>query len=435
MKNKRGLSQIVTTIILILLIIMAIASIWIVVDRLILQGTSKINLEQFTINLKIVSAKINYSSGIAEVRVKRNPGEGNLTGIKFIVEDSRTSEVFEKRFVRFEEFAEKTFDIDLLISESNLVIFDIEKISIAPIYVAGSGTSESLGSISDSISGIKELNLTGLEGGEIEGGIGSDGECVVNLDCGEDYFIEGTKTCDILGNVVQYKKTFECVGTICINPPRNVLIVIESCPLGYSCSEGICIKEDVFCTVETVIEDCGAGRFTGQKNCDADGIRVLGDYQEFMCIDSICISETSPVIIEDCEEGEICEEGECFVPEDCITNRDCWGGSNPNGYVCTLGNCTLEKVLENGTVRSVWPFGIGEYFDSFDLPLESANISVGQYIIFPESSQTGCLTIEKFVTPDFEEGISYIKFYQSPTNVSDGDNFEIWETEYVCQGL
>jgi hypothetical protein len=161
MKNKRGLSQVVTTIILILLIILAISAIWVVVDRLIVKGTGSINLDQFTIDLEIVSAKINGSSATAEVKVRRNVGEGNLTGIKFIVEDPRTAEVYEERFARFEELGQKTFNLDLLVPGSELVIPEIEKISIAPIYRVGGQSSDTIGGIADTIEGLETINFTG----------------------------------------------------------------------------------------------------------------------------------------------------------------------------------------------------------------------------------------------------------------------------------
>ena len=391
-----------------------------------MQGTSKINLEQFTINLKIVSAKINYSSGIAEVRVKRNPGEGNLTGIKFIVEDPRTTEVFEERFIRFEELAEKTFNIDLLISGTDLIIYEIEKISIAPIYVAGSGISESLGSISDSISGVKELNINGSEETTEENESQTGEECITNLDCGEDYFIEGTRACDIFGNVVQYKKTFECENNLC-NLPKNVLTTKELCSTETTCLEGYCITEPIACTNETITTDCGIDDWIGITDCQINPEAIIQNFRTYFCNEGFCESITETRIKEECIEDEICYGGECLEALECTQNSDCIPGK-----ICKEGNCEIEIKINNGSIRSIWPFGIGEYFDSFDLPLESANISVGQYIIFPESSQAGCLQIKEFFPATFEEGISYIRLNTASTNISDGDNYEIWETDYIC---
>jgi hypothetical protein len=425
----------VTTIVLILLILVAVGGIWMVVDRVVLQGTSKINLEQFTIDLKIVSAKLNYTSGTAEVKVRRNQGAGNLTGIKFIVEDSTTSEVFEEKFTRFEEYAQKTFVLDLLNTVNELKIMEIEKISIAPIYVS-LGNSEKLGSITDSISGLKDLNITGTYSEIVTGEIGYVDDCSTNLDCGEDKLIDGTKVCnDLNTTVLQYKKIFTCSLGFCSN--ENVLITVESCPSGYSCQNAVCLENDIFCTEETVVQDCGEDGFIGVSECDAEGIRIIRNYRIVSCVDSICQFNINRVITEECGDGEICGEGVCFVPTYCTQNSDCWGGSEPNGYVCTLGNCTLEEVLESGEVYSAWPSGVSDYIDSFDLPLsvEETEVERGMYIIFPESNQNSCLKIKEFVTPTFEGGISYIKFEESPTNVTAGDNFEIWETEYICSTL
>ena len=427
MKNKRGLSQVVTTVILILLIIMAIAGIWIVVDRVILQGTSRINLEQFTIDLKIVSAKINYSSEIAEIRVRRNQGEGNLTAIKFIVEDQRTSEVFEERFTRFEELAEKTFTLDLLISGSDLIIYEIDKISIAPVYVGGSSSLESLGSITDSISGIKKLNITGVE--DIEENNESGGECTENIDCGEDFFIEGTRICNELNDgVLQYKKVFTCIIGFCYD--ENVLITLEFCPTGYFCFDGNCIEEEISCTNETVETDCGIDNWVGSPECQTNPEAIIQNFRTYACNDESCESTTNILVKEECVGEEICYEGECFEALECVNNADCMAG-----YICEEGECVLEEPLNIGVIRSAWPFGIGEYFDSFNLPLEGTDITMGQQIIFPNSAQTGCLQIKEFFPAPFDGGISYIRLNEPSTNISDNDNYEIWETDYICSTL
>ncbi len=428
MKNKRGLSQVVTTIILILLIIMAIAGIWVVVDRVILEGTEKINLEQFTIDLKIVSAKINYTSGTAEIKVKRNQGEGNLTGIKFIAEDPQTSEVYEERFERFEPLAQKTFFIDLIVPGSDLIISEIEKISIAPIYIGGGKTTESLGSITDSISGLENLNLTG-SGEAQEIGNETGGQCILDIDCGEDYFIDGTKICNELNDgVLQYEKRFSCILGFC--QEENILTNLESCAQGTICYDGHCITEPIPCTEETVEIDCGIDNWIGQMGCQSNPEAIIQNFRTYNCIEGTCQSYTEIIVREECVGEEICYEGECFEALECTDNADC-----QQGYVCEEGECVVETVMNFGTVRSAWPFGIGEYFDSMDLPInDTINIRF-KYIIFPESLETRCLQIKDFVYPTFEGGISYVRLSTSPTNISDGDSYEVWETDYICTTL
>ncbi len=115
-------------------------------------------------------------------------------------------------------------------------------------------------------------------------------------------------------------------------------------------------------------------------------------------------------------------------------DSDCWDTGFPNGEICDNGSCVLEKAISSGKVRSVWPYGIGEYMDSLDLPTKESisNVTSGMTIIFPGSSQSSCLKIRTFATPGFSGGISYIRFNESKTNVHDGDSFEVWKTSYAC---
>jgi hypothetical protein len=427
MKSKKGLSQVVTTIILILLIIIAIAGIWVVVDRVIIQGSNKINLEQYTINLKIVSAKINISSGIAEIRVKRNQGEGNLTGIKFIIEDPKTSEVVEEKFTRFEELAEKTFNINLIIPGSDLIISEIDKISIAPIFVSGVGVSESLGSISDSISGLKRIIINGTINGTENNETGE--ECTLNIDCGNDELISGTRICNELETaVLQYKKVFTCDTGFCSD--ENILITVELCPTETICYDGNCVEEQINCTPETIVQDCGMNDWIGSPGCQSNPEAIIQNFKTYSCTEGICESTIEIITIEECLEDESCYQSECFEELECLNNEDCSGG-----YVCKEGACVLETITNNGTIKSIWPFGIGEYFDSEDLPKNNSLNLVSKYILFPDSLQEGCLEIIDFIYPPTGVGISYLRLNTAPTNISDGDEYQIWETDYICSTL
>jgi hypothetical protein len=425
--NKRGLSQVVTTILIILITLVAITTIWVVVNEFVLKGTSKIDLTQFTLDLGIKKAEINYTTGIAEVRVVRNAGEGNLTAIKFIVEDDKNSDIFEEKVTDFEQLAERTFELNL--TESDILVLEkIRKISIVPVYISGTNV-EMLGSVADSRGGLNDdLNITIKQGDTIQI------YCEQASDCGTDSYIADTETCTSdLSAVLQYKKVYSCELGFCL--ADLIQDIVESCPSGWECYQGACVEAPPQCTNETVEQDCGTDGYIGLPTCAQNPERIVQDYAAYSCINETCSQSTTTDTLQECAVGEICNNAECFVPLECASNQDCW--DNPDygpGYVCTDGNCTLEVALTNGTIRSAWPFGVGEYFDSSDLPTDQINatVLVGKYIIFPGSLQAGCLTVKDLVIPTFEGGISYIRLNESKTNITDTDLFEIWETEYIC---
>jgi len=111
--NKKGLSGVVATVLLVVLILVAIVTIWVVVGNLIDKSVDKISLDSLTLDLEIVSARINFSNGEATIRVRRNTGGGDIVGIKFLVQDTLGSDIFERKFTSFEELEERTFILDL----------------------------------------------------------------------------------------------------------------------------------------------------------------------------------------------------------------------------------------------------------------------------------------------------------------------------------
>ena len=131
--KKKGLSTVVTTLIIILLVLVAVGIVWVVISNLIREGVEEVSLGKFTIDLNIKDVKIQTDS--IDVKIKRNPGKGELTGIKFLVSDGVKTEVFEMP-TNMGELAEQTFTLD----------YDglVKEISIAPILKSESG-KESIG--------------------------------------------------------------------------------------------------------------------------------------------------------------------------------------------------------------------------------------------------------------------------------------------------
>ena len=139
--NKRGISKVIFTIIMITLVLIAVGILWTIIQNILSQETEKISLDQFTIDVGIQSAKIEGSDIV--VGVIRNIGKGNLTGIKFIFFDGKNSEAIERK-VSLGELESQSFTFTL--NELNVV--DVEIVSIAPIYASSSG-NEILGGITN----------------------------------------------------------------------------------------------------------------------------------------------------------------------------------------------------------------------------------------------------------------------------------------------
>ena len=141
--RKRGLSNVIQVLIVVLLSISAIGLLWSPMQELLRTSEDSISISDFSANTVIKSVKINPPTNLMKVLIRKNPGieKINITSIRFIVEDKSKSESFTIPIPGgLPEIAERTFFLDL--NESGLDINNLQKISIVPIYVNKKGGNQ-----------------------------------------------------------------------------------------------------------------------------------------------------------------------------------------------------------------------------------------------------------------------------------------------------
>ncbi len=126
--KKRGLSTIVTSLILILLVLVAIAIVWVVIKNILSKGAEEVNIGQFTVDLNIKD--VNISPMNIDVTVKRNPGAGEISGLKFAISDGFNTSVYEET-TNIKELEEQKFRFNY----NSLV----KEIALAPMFKSKSG--------------------------------------------------------------------------------------------------------------------------------------------------------------------------------------------------------------------------------------------------------------------------------------------------------
>jgi len=171
--NKRGLSLIITTLILIVLALVAVGIIWFVVKNVISGGTKGIAIGKFIVDAEIKNVDIDNSTNNVSLTVKRKPGIGNISGIKFIFYDGTNSEIITEE-ITLKELESRRFYFHLI----NLNVNNLIRISIVPIFKTAAG-EETMGNVVD---------VYDVEDGE---SIGPPSEPV----CGNN-IQEGTEVCD-----------------------------------------------------------------------------------------------------------------------------------------------------------------------------------------------------------------------------------------------
>ncbi len=178
--KKRGMSAVVTTLLIILLAIVAVGVVWVVVKNLVSKGSEEITLTGLTLDLEIIKASVN--DGNLSITVKRNSGEGNLVGINFIISDGDYSDVL-RRDTTLQQLGVGTFVFEL----DTIAVGDIRSISVAPIYETSSGkevTAEPTDVVTYSAGEVGSGGGAGSDDGD-----GGDGGCVPvcdDFECGDD---------------------------------------------------------------------------------------------------------------------------------------------------------------------------------------------------------------------------------------------------------
>jgi len=427
--EKRGLSTVVSTILLVLLVLVAIGIVWAAIGGLLTKGTDSLALGSVGLDVQIKSASVNGTTGMMSVKVQRNPGisKTEIKSLKFIVEDETQGDVFEIRVQNFGELAVRTFALNLT-QNGILDVKKIIKVSVAPVYVSETSGKETLAPVT---------SFLDLEKMKINQNIGP---CTIDLDCGVTDIIPDSETCSGK-QLLQYIKEYKCIapGTLLASCQTTIIAdPIQLCAETQNCSasQKTCISSQIPCTQENMSIACGGeSHLLGFPTCSLEepSVSIIQDYDQIQCLNGFCDEKVISKTIEDCEPQYICGvvqgNPECFKEVDCTKNDDCL-----LGQVCREGLCVSESVAITGTVSSIWPFTLGEYFDSPNLPNNKSNQSNYEafYIVFPESLESRCLNIKEYVYPNLTSQNAYVRLSKPETNVASGLNFEIWETSYGC---
>ncbi|MCW8966839.1 MAG: LamG domain-containing protein [Candidatus Pacearchaeota archaeon] len=197
--KSRGMSQIITTVIMIGIVLVAVGVVWVVVQNIIGEGLQDVSLGSLKISMNIENVRVT-DDGI-DVRVKRNSGEANLVGLNFIVSDGEDTEVFEVE-TDMKELATQTFSLD----------YDgfVESVEVAPVLANDEGREKVYDSVNtyDDFSRDDKLTSLGIVSwwkldDNVEDSIGeNDGRIVGEVDCGVEGVYGEACEFEVVGNYV-----------------------------------------------------------------------------------------------------------------------------------------------------------------------------------------------------------------------------------------
>ena len=439
--GKRGLSTVVTTLIIIVLVLVAAGMVWVVIRNLLSSGSDEISIERFAIDLEITS--VEKGGTFLYVKVKRNVGEGDLVAIKFILSDDKNSEVVEKS-TDINELETRTFRIGQ--EDCDFVnISNVTKVSIAPVFELRSGKT-SLGDI------VISQNIKEVEGGDLFS------KCVEDYDCATEErtigLINNTEKCGFNGDLYQEWQNYTCEDGECYSQVYDVKVA-DCNDTGCDEDTATCIGETVECTTDEECEtlDCPFG--CSPVSCIGNVSYLAWESHYCNMTDNTCISNITSILLNNCTDMEpkytkICgDDGNCYDEIECMNHDDCYNPTKKcDGVYCMCefavsAVCVEETIVLSGTVGSTWPPDGAQYFDSQDFEKSTNPLYAGFYILFTsgnESTSDQCSFILEY-TYSSKLDNAYISLgyvaeagggLTGPKELMTGDTYEIWRTSWNC---
>ena len=444
-EDKRGLSEVVTNLLIILLVLVAIGVVWVVVRNILSEGASDIEIGRFTFDLRIESAYVSGADVVVTVR-RNTGGDTSFLGMNLIFTNNTASTTIKKL---------------VSLSEGGIITFTFtpseipgtgagNEVSVVPIY--SSSGQERPGSITDTET-ISGTAPPGTGGGSQTPVCGNS-----NIEAGETCDDGGTLPDDGCSATCQIETPPACDNDNQIDPGEfcdGTDLGIETCQsLGYDGGDLSCNSNCAF-DISQCTNAPGGGTTECSDGLDNDG-DLSTDLADTGCADSNDNDETN------CGDN-ICEGGENFVscPADCeaptppscgdgVWNQsdiddgnECDGNPLPNGcsISCTCepgftnnsaGSCDLDPPLNTGTILSIWN---SIYFDSNDLPKDdSVGTYQGSYVNFSGTIENGCflITLADYV-PDSDRSYLRVEDTFGAPNIAVGNGYEVWEAENCGQ--
>jgi len=143
---KRGLSTVVVSLIMIIIVLGAVTVIWFVVRDIVGSGAEQVSLGTRCLEVDVKSTKLECTGDVCSVTVERGPGGDVLGGVKLVYTNSSG----ETNYVQ-----DVSGDIAVLeaktVSSGSTGITNINKVDVA-IYFLDSSGNEQLCSVSNTLS-------------------------------------------------------------------------------------------------------------------------------------------------------------------------------------------------------------------------------------------------------------------------------------------
>jgi hypothetical protein len=95
MKNNKGLSTIVATLLIILLVLVAVGIVWVVVRNVVRNGSNQVDINTMCIEAQVSATKVNETSpALFNVTLERTGGNTEIGGVKLVFTNANETSNF-----------------------------------------------------------------------------------------------------------------------------------------------------------------------------------------------------------------------------------------------------------------------------------------------------------------------------------------------------
>jgi len=131
--DKKGLSAVVTTLILILLVLVAVGIIWVVIRAVVETGTGTIDYTAKCLRVDLRATVVNNTAGTNyDVTLKRESGGDDINGVKIVFSNDTDSSSVIDSLGNIETLATVTRNVNGEISNAN-------KVEVTPYFLDDAG--------------------------------------------------------------------------------------------------------------------------------------------------------------------------------------------------------------------------------------------------------------------------------------------------------
>ncbi len=136
MTNKRGLSDVVTTVLIVLLTIVAIAILWSFLQPMFTSSGQKVQTQQQCLALSLEVTACQSTATVSNATIKRNPGVASLKELRLVFENADGS----TKVVPITDAAYVPAELETKLVPAGNLGFDAVKVSVAGGIDDGKGS-------------------------------------------------------------------------------------------------------------------------------------------------------------------------------------------------------------------------------------------------------------------------------------------------------